>query len=297
MHLVVGATGRLGGQIATMLLERGERVRAVVRSDSPARAFAAHTDPEALRALGAELVDVDLTRPDGLPAALQGVTTVITTASGTKRPPPDTVGAVDHEGTAALARAAADAGVRQFVYVSAKGAAPGAPGIVGEKWLGEEAVRASGVPATIVRPPLFMQDWIGFVIGAQLQGGTRVQLVGDGDPMVTFVDEADVARLVVEVARRGDAVGETLELASEAATHADVVRRIGATIGTPVEVQRIPVGATVDTVPDEIAPTLTGLLTMLAMMPPDERTTPETAERYGLRLTGIDAWVRGAFGG
>lgn len=297
MHLVVGATGRLGGQIATMLLERGERVRAVVRSDSPARAFAAHTDPEALRALGAELVDVDLTRPDGLPAALQGVTTVITTASGTKRPPPDTVGAVDHEGTAALARAAADAGVRQFVYVSAKGAAPGAPGIVGEKWLGEEAVRASGVPATIVRPPLFMQDWIGFVIGAQLQGGTRVQLVGDGDPMVTFVDEADVARLVVEVARRGDAVGETLELASEAATHADVVRRIGATIGAPVEVQRIPVGATVDTVPDEIAPTLTGLLTMLAMMPPDERTTPETAERYGLRLTGIDAWLRGAFGG
>jgi uncharacterized protein YbjT (DUF2867 family) len=297
MHLVVGATGRLGGQIATMLLERGERVRTAVRSESPARALVQHTDPAALRALGAEEVDVDLTRPEGLPAALHGVTTVISTASGTKRPPPDTVSAVDHEGAAALARAAADAGVRQFVYLSAKAAAAGAPAILGEKWLGEEAVRASGVPATIVRPPMFMQDWIGFVIGAQLQGGTRVQLAGNADTTMTFVDEADVARLVVEVALRGDAIGESLELASEAATYADIVRRIGETIGAPLEVQRIPIGATVDTVPDEIAPTLTGLLTMLATMPADERTTPETAERYGLRLTGIDAWVRGAFGG
>jgi uncharacterized protein YbjT (DUF2867 family) len=297
MHLVVGATGRLGGQIATLLLEGGERVRAAVRAESPARAHAPHTDPATLRALGAELVDVDLKRPEGFRAALRGVTTVISTASGTKRPPPDTQGAVDHEGTGALARAAADAGVRQFIYVSARGAAPGAPGVFGEKWLGEEAVRASGVPATIVRPPMFMQDWIGFVIGAQLQGGTRVQLVGDSSPTVTFVDEADVARLVVAIAREGDAIGETLEIASEAATHPDIVRRIGETIGAPLEVQRLPVGATVETVSDDIAPMLTGLLTMLAMMPSDERTTPETAARYGLRLGGIDDYLRGAFSG
>ena len=50
MHLIVGATGSLGGTIAKLLRERGEAVRALVRPTSPARQGARHTTPEDLAA-------------------------------------------------------------------------------------------------------------------------------------------------------------------------------------------------------------------------------------------------------
>src|SRR5690606_41630383 len=61
---------------------------------------------------------------DALPIYLEGVTAVAMTASGTKRMPPDTTQAVDHEGAAALARAAERAGADHLVYLSARGTGP-----------------------------------------------------------------------------------------------------------------------------------------------------------------------------
>ena len=127
MYLVVGATGSLGGQIAKKLLAAGERVRIVERDSNPVREQNPHTDPRELIAAGAETVRADLREPGSLAEAVRGVDVVVSTASGTKRAPPDTTAAVDGEGTANLARAAARAGVRRFVLVSAAGADPNAP--------------------------------------------------------------------------------------------------------------------------------------------------------------------------
>ena len=66
MYLIVGATGSLGGRVAKDLLNRGERVRAVVRGDSPLRRAGRFTDPVELADLGAEIVEADLTRPASL---------------------------------------------------------------------------------------------------------------------------------------------------------------------------------------------------------------------------------------
>src|SRR5690606_28314680 len=149
MFLLVGATGTLGGSIAKKLLQAGERVRVLVRGSSPARAHGPHTDPEELRQAGAEVVSGDLRDPESLRRAAQGVRVVVSTASGTKRAPPDTTGAVDGEGTANLAAAATEAGVARFVLVSAAGAGEGAPaGLLQDKWRGEEALRASGPRAS-----------------------------------------------------------------------------------------------------------------------------------------------------
>ena len=60
MFMIVGATGSLGGSVAQALLERGERVRVLVRTESPMRATGRFTDPTALERAGAEIVRGDL---------------------------------------------------------------------------------------------------------------------------------------------------------------------------------------------------------------------------------------------
>jgi len=304
VYLIAGATGSLGGRVTRMLLERGERVRTMVRGSSAGRATAnRHTAPEQLRAWGAELIEADLTRPETLPPTLEGVTHVFTSASATKRGSTDTLETVDVEGSAALARAAAAAGVQQLVYLSVHGAhADAGWDVRRQKGRAEDAVRAAGVPATVLRPAKFMQDWIGYLLGVQLQasaaaGQPRVQLIGDGDVPQSFVDEGDVARLAVAVLGRDDTLGETIALAAEVATYRDLVARIANLLGIEVAVASLPLGSTIDTVPDEIAGIVSAYLSAPAAMGPDTLTTPEVAERYGFELTGIDGFLREALPG
>ena len=294
MYLIVGATGSLGGGVAKRLLERGEAVRALVRPASPLRQAGRHTDPGELQRLGAELVQADLLDPASFEQHLAGVKAVLTTASGTKRAAPDTTLAVDLHGNAALAALAADAGVEHLVHVSARGAGPEAPPFLRIKWDAEQALRQQGPRATFVRPAPFMQDWIGFVIGAQLQGGTRVQLVGKRDPYRTYVHEDDVARLLVELLLGGPPTHErhrTIEFSAEADTYSGIVRRMAAAAGAPFEVESVAPGKTIDTVPEPLASTITQLLGMMADLRDDTYTTPDLAERYGFEPRGIDDYM------
>lgn len=292
MYLIAGATGSLGGTIARLLLEEGRQVRAIVRASSPGRASARHTTPEALAAMGAELVEADLTVPASLEGICEGVTAVVCTASATKRVAPDTTESVDVAGTANLAEAAARSGVGQFVGISTVGASPDHPAAIFRiKGRAEEAIRESGVPFTILQPVKFMQDWIGFVLGAQLESAGRIQLVGAGDTISTFVDEGDVARLAVAVVGSEQALGETLPLAAEAASYRDIIERIGAIRGKAIDWSSVEPGQVVDTVDPSLAPTVTALLTIQAESPSDAMVFPETAERFGLELKGIDDFL------
>ncbi len=303
MHLVVGATGRLGGAVATHLLARGERVRVLVRPRDPDRDQVRALTPERLLALGAELVEGDLTRPDTVARALEGVRRVLSTASATKRAGHGTLETVDTKGTDTLARAARTAGVRQFVYVSAHLADPdGTRPVLREKGLAERAIAASGVPATVLRPTKFMQDWIGALLVRQLResdsaGAARVQLVGSGDVPASFVDEDDVAALAVAVLARDETIGETLTLATEVDTYRGLVERIQRLAGTTFALESVAVGERVTTLEGPLAATVTALLTSVATSPPDTVTTPDVAARFGLRSTGIDAFLRRSLAG
>lgn len=295
MFLIVGATGSLGGSVAKALLERGERVRALVRPQSPLRLVGRFTDPAELQRLGADLVEGDLLTPETIEPHLEGVKAVLSTASGTKRAAPDTIQAVDHEGTAALAGMAERAGVEHLVYVSARGAGPHSPPFLRVKWQTEEAIRKNGPPATFVRPASFMQDWIGFVYGAQLQGGTRVQLIGETDPLKVYVDEADVATLITELLLSGSpSAGErtrTVDFSADVARASEVVERMATASGLPLTAERIPVGASVDTVPEPLATAITQLLTMMADQPDDPYVSTGIGERYGFEPRKVDDFV------
>lgn len=297
MYLIVGATGSLGGKVATALLATGERVRVVARPGAEARRGARFTDLAELRRLGAEVVAGDLRQPETLAPHLSGVAAVLMTASGTKRAPPDTLEAVDVAGAGALARAAKQAGVEHLVFISASGAGPEAVGIPRLKWEGENAVRASGMLSTIVRPAMYMQDWIGFVLGAQLQGGGRIQLVGSQDPTRIFVHEDDVAKLVTALLLAGphddSELVKTVEYATESASHEQIAGRMARATGLPVSVERIAVGEPITTVPEPQAGLITYLLSMVADAPSTTAVTPEVNRRYGIEPASIDVFLSG----
>src|SRR5436309_13817371 len=104
--LVTGATGQQGGALARLLLERGQRVRAMTRKpDSPAA--------RALTGRGAELAAGDFDDRASLERAMQGIDAVFVVAT----PAEAGVEAEIRQATT-VADAAKAAGVRHLVYSS-----------------------------------------------------------------------------------------------------------------------------------------------------------------------------------
>jgi uncharacterized protein YbjT (DUF2867 family) len=113
MILVVGATGTLGSEICQRLAQRGETVRALVRTASSTEKV------ELLRSSNIEVCIGDLKDPASLAAACHGVNEIISTASSTfSRQAGDSIESVDEVGQLNLVEAAKVAAVSRFVFVS-----------------------------------------------------------------------------------------------------------------------------------------------------------------------------------
>ena len=189
MILVVGATGYLGGMITRRLLQQGHSVRVAVRPNS---------EYSELINLGAQATMADLRDPDSLGRACEGIDVVITTANSAQRGDPDTVTTVDLNGSSNLIRAAREAGVRQFTFISAHGAKVCHPVLfLQAKARTEEALEASGLFYTIFAPHVFMDIWIPIVVGSALSQNRPVFLVGSGERKHSFIAAADVAAFAV----------------------------------------------------------------------------------------------------
>jgi dihydroflavonol-4-reductase len=164
--LVTGATGFLGSSVARALVEAGHRVRVLARPSS---------DRRNLADLDAEIVEGDLAAPETLPPALKGCTALFHVAADYRLwvRDPAAMYRINVDGSAALIRAAAAAGVARVVYTSSVatlGIDPSGAGdedtpvalanMVGHykrsKFLAEEAVgkaaRDTGLPVVTVNP-------------------------------------------------------------------------------------------------------------------------------------------------
>ena len=99
--VVAGATGNLGGRIARALLERGARVRALVRHDTaPAKV-------ERLQGLGVATASVDLSSPAEVTSACSGASCVVSAVQGLRD--------VIVEAQTTLLEGALEAGVPRFI--------------------------------------------------------------------------------------------------------------------------------------------------------------------------------------
>jgi uncharacterized protein YbjT (DUF2867 family) len=177
------------------------KVRALVRDPAGARAKVA---------ADVELVQGDVRDPASLAAALAGMQYVVSTLGANSfNDPANSPEKVDYEGVRNLAAAAKAAGVKHYVQVSSLGVTnPNHPlnrfgKVMDWKLKGENALRASGVPYTIVRPG-------GLGDGAGGQVGIRV---AQGDKMESGqIQRADVATVCVQALGNPDAFGKTFEI-------------------------------------------------------------------------------------
>lgn len=107
--LVTGASGRVGSRLVPRLLANGGVVRVLVRKEEQARSF---------EKLGAQAVVGDLLRADKIAQATAGVEAVVHLAAFFRGASEAEARSVNYEGTLTLARAAQEAGVSKFVYIS-----------------------------------------------------------------------------------------------------------------------------------------------------------------------------------
>ncbi len=187
--LLIGGTGLLGGAIAEQLAGRDEPLRALVRTGKRIAR---------LRELGYTLEVGDLRDPRSLRRALAGVRAVITTAQGDPLRRRKRLADVDGRGNRALIEQAAAAGVQHLVFVSALKADEGAGRVpqLAYKYAAEQALRASGMTYTILRPSSFQETFgDGFAPFKRLVERGGIGLVpGSGRGRHSFVAVRDVAR-------------------------------------------------------------------------------------------------------
>ncbi|MFQ5861752.1 MAG: complex I NDUFA9 subunit family protein [Candidatus Brocadiales bacterium] len=148
MILVTGGTGFVGRNIIRRLSqEEGQKIRCLVRKAS--RRYA-------LEGLDVEFFEGDITSPETLDGAMKGVEVVIHIVGIIREIPPEvTFERIHSEGTTNVVEASKRAGVKKFVHMSAMGARQDAPSRYHTtKWLGEQAVRSSGIPFVIFRPSI-----------------------------------------------------------------------------------------------------------------------------------------------
>ena len=141
--VVTGASGYLGRALVDRAQQRGHRVKAVVRPGSEDR-----VRPGTLLAVG------NVFAVDDVAGALARGDTLVHLI-GTPRPNPSKARQfreVDLRSAQVAASAAARAGAAHIVYVSVAHPAPVMQAYIAARSEAEEAMRATGIPTTILRP-------------------------------------------------------------------------------------------------------------------------------------------------
>jgi uncharacterized protein YbjT (DUF2867 family) len=215
MILVTGATGNIGRELVRELDAKGAIVRLLVRD----RARAARLPERAERAVA------DLGEPATLPRAFAGVDRLFLLTPG-----------IGTEHTANAVAAAQAAGVRHIVHLSSTNVL-GDPMPAMGRWHHEreEIIRASGIPATFLRPNGFMLNALEWAPTIRDEGYV-IDPIGPGRH--ASIDTADIAAVAAIVLTEDGHEGQEYSLTGdEALTVAEQVQIIAKTIGRDIEVR------------------------------------------------------------
>ena len=231
MILVAGGTGTLGTQVVRRLCERGLGVRVLTRD--PARA--AHL-PGTVQTLTGDLRD-----PAAVAKAVRGCETVVSAVHGFVGPGKPSPEAIDRDANRALIHAAVAAGVQHLVLVSVLDAAPDHPmSLHRAKYAAEQALQASGLPWTIIRPAAYLETWIA-VIGGKLASNGQALVLGPGRNPINFVSASDVATAVDLAVHDPSLRAQLVDVAGpENLTFTQLADRLISASGKPGRIRHIP---------------------------------------------------------
>jgi len=227
--LVTGATGRQGGAVIGHMFAKGWKLRALTRDPgSPAA--------QGLARRGVQVVKGDLEDAASLGPAISGMYGVYSVqdflAVGAKR---EVLQGKN------LADAAKKAGVEHFVYSSVGGAERNS-GIDHweSKWVIENHIRSLGLPATILRPVAFMENYYIEQVEIGILKGKLVDPVHADKPYQTIATDDIGGFVALAFERPKEFVGMQLEIAGSQLTNAEAAKVFSRVLGKPVKFQKLP---------------------------------------------------------
>jgi dihydroflavonol-4-reductase len=249
--LITGATGFVGWHVARLLLERGQRVRALVRPSSK------------LRELDVETATGDLQDPDSLRRAVERCGVVFHVAADYRlwAPAPEELYRSNVDGTKNLLEAARRAGVERVVYTSTVGCIGFPRNGIGDetspvglqdmtgaykrsKFLAEQVAldyARSGLPVVIVNPtaPVGDHDVKPTPTGKIILDFLRGAMPAFVDTGLNVVDVKDLAMghwLAFELGRPG----ERYILGCQNLTLEQILKKLAQASGREAPVRKIP---------------------------------------------------------
>lgn len=218
MILVTGATGTVGREVVRLLHTSGSKVRALSRNPEKGN-FPA----------GVEAVAGDLTKPETLSAALDGVEKAFWVLPFVE--------------DFSFPQIAWQHGVRHIVLLSALAVDYGPENAIARHHMkAEQAVRESGADWTFLRPGAFMSNALQWSESIRTQGIARVPF---GDIGLPSIDSRDIAAVAAKALVSDRHAGKIYSLTGpESMTPRQQVRIIGEALGRELGF---------DTIPEDIA--------------------------------------------
>jgi uncharacterized protein YbjT (DUF2867 family) len=225
--LVCGASGQQGGSVMRSLLRQGQKVLALTR-DSSKR--------EGLKSLGADVVIGDLTDRSSLEKAFQGIKKVYLVTTPMEKGLESEVA----QGFA-VADVAKAAGVDHLVFSSVAGADKhtGIPHFE-TKWKVEQYIKSLGIPATVIRPVFFMENFASPWVLPSIQKG-KLALPLKPDCRLHMVSVKDIGEFVAAAfLHPQEFIGQTIELAGDELTMIEALDIISKSRGHKIQYELIP---------------------------------------------------------
>lgn len=287
--IVIGATGFLGTEICRQLLEAKIKVKGLVRSSSdPAKV-------QVLKDMGVETVIGDIKDVASLNNALKDVSAVISSASSTlSRQQGDSIETVDDAGQHNVVKAAKNAGVNQFIFISFHSMSQEFP-LQRAKRAVEKQLMESKMNYTILQPTFFMEVWLSPAIGFDYPN-SKATIYGEGINKLSWISLKDVAAFAVACLDNPSAMNSVFELGGpDALAPIEVVKIFEQHTGSGFTLQHVPLealhaqkNAAVDSLSESFA------ALMIAYAEGDTIDMKEASKIYPVRMTSVTDYVKQA---
>jgi uncharacterized protein YbjT (DUF2867 family) len=226
--LITGATGQQGGAVIRHMLAKGWKLRALTRNSGSDTALS-------LARQGVELAQGDLEDLPSLEHAAHGVYGIYSVQNfwkvGAKR---------EVQQGKRLADVAKKAGVEHFVYSSVGGAELNSGiGHWATKWEVEQYIRQLGLPATMIRPAAFMENYYLEQTEIGILQGKFTDAVRADKPYQTIAVDDIGAFVALAFDRPTEFIGQALEIAGSELTNPQAAEVFSRVLGKPVEFEEL----------------------------------------------------------